>query len=589
MVDPITTEVIAGKFQALLLEMRFVLIRSAYSSLMRESRDCGFGFTTATGEVPFPGASNWLFTYGDAAKKILEKTPLDQLHEDDVFIGNDPHEISAPHTPDVLVMTPVFYEGNIVGFSGSVAHKMDFGGAVPGSIYSGATEVFQEGLRLPVLKFYDRGKVVSQVEEIIRANVRNSDLVLGDLGAQVGATLVGARRFQALAKRYGPDTLAEAFEEMLAAPQKRIAARVSQWPGETAEAEAYFDPPPNHDAPVRIHLRITRHGDHLTFDFSESDPQVRSPVNIPRGTLLRQCVECLIGMTDPDIPENVGVARAFSLVTKEGTVASPVPPAPVGNTTMIQPRYIDAIVSALSILTGRPPIAEKGGHGTTALGWREGLVSGRRYVQYEIHHSCTSASAWSDGISAVNPMSFALRNSGRLNDNPTIQETPVEILEAQYPVRVKKYELIPDSGGAGKFRGGVPPRRMYEALGVADLNVRHSLSFTIPANGVEGGQPGRKGRVVINADTPGQSELEGWSYEISPGDTLTFEAAGGGGVGDPFERDPELVLRDVAEGFVSVEGAKKDYGVVVNLDGGSHTLDLEATKRLRSGRAAPGL
>ena len=583
MVDLITTEVINSKFQSLLIEMRFLLIRSAYSSLMRESRDCGFSFTTAEGEVPFQGANNWLFMYGNAAKKIQEKVPPGELYEDDVFIGNDPHEIGAPHTPDVLVMTPVIYEGELVGFSSSVAHKMDFGGAVPGSIFSGATEVFQEGLRLPMIKFYHRGEIVSQVEDIIRGNVRNSDLVLGDLRAQVGATLVGARRFKALVERYGKDTLLGALQEMLAAPPKRISRHVSEWPGEVAEAEVLLDPPPNHDSPVRVHLRVTRHGGHLTFDFSESDPQVRSAVNIPRTMLLRQCVASVIGMTDPDISENAGAARAISVVTKDGTVASPVSPAPVGSTTMVQPAYEDLILSTLCILKGEGAVARRGGHGTTALGWQEGLVAGRRYVQYEIHHSCTGASQRSDGISGVNPISYMYRNSGRLNDNPTLQETPIEVLEVQFPVRVKRYEFIPDSGGAGKYRGGTAPRRVYEALGAADLNVRHSLSFVIPASGVGGGQPGSKGHVVVNAGTPAEVEVEGWSYDLKAGDTLTFESGGGGGVGEAFQRDPQLVLRDVADGFVSVEGARNDYGVAIGVENGRFTLDRETTRKLRSG------
>ncbi|PKB64864.1 MAG: hypothetical protein BZY82_10135 [SAR202 cluster bacterium Io17-Chloro-G3] len=582
MVDLITTEVINSKFQSLLIEMRYVLIRSAYSSLMRESRDCGFGFTTAEGEVPFQGASNWLFMYGDAARKIKENVALKDLRDNDVFIGNDPHEIGAPHTPDVLVMSPVLFEGELIGFSSSVAHKMDFGGAVAGSIYSGATEVFQEGLRLPVMKFYDEGVVISQVEEVIRGNVRNADLVLGDLRAQVGATLTGARRFKELAIRYGKETLMDALQEMLAAPEKRISSHVSQWPGEIAEAEAFLDPPPNHDGPVRIHLRVTRTGGHLTFDFSESDLQVRSPVNVPRAAILRQCISAVIGLTDPDIQENAGGARAMSLVTKQGTVASPVPPAPVGNTTMVQPAYNDVIISALSALKGEGGVAERGGHGTTAFGWRKGLVEGRKYVQYEIHHSCTGATVRSDGISAVNPISYMYRNSGRLNDNPTIQETPIEVLEAQFPVRVRRYEFIPDSGGAGKFRGGVAPRRTYEALETADLNVRHSLSFVIPSEGVDEGQSGRKGRVVLNIDKPEEKVLDGWSVELSSGDTLTLESGGGGGVGDPISRSPVAVLRDVAEGFVSVQGAMADYRVVINEMNGTFVLDSEATAKARS-------
>ncbi|MBI4200308.1 MAG: hydantoinase B/oxoprolinase family protein [Chloroflexi bacterium] len=586
MADPITAEVIRSKFEALLLEMRFVLFRSAFSALMRESRDCSFGICSADGDMPFQGAPNHLFMYSRAARRLLTKWPAQEVHDGDIFIGNDPHEIGISHSPDVMVLAPVLHEGALVGFCGSIAHKSDFGGAVPGSVYSGATELYQEGLVLPLMKYQDRGRMVSQVEEVIRANVRNPDLVLGDLGAQVGATLLGVGRVRALAARYGAETLLAVARELLEVSEKRLRPQISRWPGRTAEAEVVLDPPPNHDGPVHIRLRVTRDDGHLTFDFTESDPQVRSPVNVPTTALMHVCCTCLVGMTDPTIPHNEGVARAITLKIKAGTVVCPTPPAPVGNTTRVRPRLADVVLNALAALKGERAVAQRGDCGSSAFGWRTGLVAGRRYIQYEIQNGAgTGATSWCDGVSGVNPYDYS-HNGGSL-DTRGLPDTPVEVLEAQYPVRVRKFELVPDSGGPGQFRGGASRRRLYEALAPADLNVRHAMGWVIPPQGMEGGLPGRSGRVVINVGTPAEVNLETWSHELQPGDTLSFESPGGGGFGNPFQREPQAVLRDVVEGFVSPEGAHTDYGVVVQAAGSSFVLDLPATRRLRSARRQP--
>ena len=530
--------------------------------------------------MPFQGASNHLYTYRQATQRLLEKFSVEELQDGDIYIGNDPYEIGTAHSPDTVIITPVLYQGTLVAFCCSIAHKMDFGGAVPGSVHMGATEIFQEGLIVPLMKMYEQGKVVSQVEDIIRTNVRNSDLVLGDLGAQVGATLVGARHVKALAARYGVQTLLDCFKELTDLPRKRISSIVAEWPGFEAEAEALLDPPPNHDTPVRLHLRMTRNGGELTFDFSGTDPQVRSPINTVGNAVSYLCSICLLGVTDPDLIENTGVARSFNLVTKEGTVAHPSSPAPVGSTTRVMGAYIDVIMDALAQLKGEEGIAARGDCGTVAFGWRDGLVAGRRYVQYEIQNGAgTGGTAWRDGVSGVNPHSYVY--SRRTMDTSAVLETPIEILEAQYPVRVRRFELIPDSGGVAKFRGGVGRRRVYEALAPADFNVRRAHGFVIPSPGVNGGLAGRRGRVIHNSQKSSGKELKDWSLDLESGDTVGFEGPGGGGYGDPFERDPEYVLRDVIEGFVSPEGAHQGYGVAI-AQNGTYTLDLEATKRLRS-------
>ena len=581
MVDSITTEVIRNKFEALLSEMRFVLIRSAYSTLMRESRDCSFGICAAGGEMPFQSTTH-LYIYSQAAQRLLAKVPAGELHEGDMFIGNDPHEIGIPHSPDVMVLAPVILEGTLVGFCGSIAHKFDFGGAVAGSAHSGATEIYQEGLILPLMKFYDRGSIVSQVEDVIRVNVRNPDLVLGDLSAQVGATLLGVERFKALAARFGSEVLSEVFEELLAAPATRVSRIVQEWPGHIAEAAALLDPTPNHDTPVRIHLKVTRKGGHLTFDFSETDSQVRSPVNISTTAVLRFCCSCLLGMTDPSIPENEGVARAITFTVKKGSVVSPTTPAPVGNTTVAMARIIDVVLNALAALKGETAVAERGGYGSVALAWRGGLVSGRSYIQYEIQHSAgTGATAWCDGVSAVNPHSYARTNETL--DTRSLPDTPIEVVESQFPVLVSRFEIIPDSGGAGTFRGGVARRRIYHALAPADVNVRHAMGFAIPAQGAAGGRPGRGGKIVVYRGTSSEEEMEGWRFSLEPGDAVAYEGGGGGGFGDPFARDPQRVLRDVVEGFVTIDGARRDYGVAITTPNGRPTLDMEAIQELRRG------
>lgn len=249
---------------------------------------------------------------------------------------------------------------------------------------------------------------------------------------------------------------------------------------------------------------------------------------------------------------------------------------------MVNPRLAELIVSALATLKGQGPVAERGGHGTTAFGWRTGLVTGRTYVQYEIQNGAgVGASSLEDGFSSCNPHSYAIDRQ-TLDTRGTL-DAPIEILESGYPVLVKRFELIPDSGGPGKFRGGAARRKVYEAKASATFNVRHSAGFVLPPQGVAGGKPGRKGRVVINEGKPDEFELESWWHEsVRPGDTVAFEAAGGGGAGDPFHRDPQRVLSDVLDGLVSVEGALGDYGVALANTNGRLSVDGNETKRLRS-------
>ena len=576
MVQMFEVEMIRSKFEALISQMRFVLFRSAYSALMRESRDCSFGVCSPEGDAPFPTARVFTTT----CHHIRSTFSIEDIHDGDMFLGNNPYETGIQHTPDTVVIAPVFYEGHLMAFCGSVAHKSDIGGAVPGSVYSGATELQQEGLVLPVMKYYEEGVLVRQVEEVIRSNVRNPDVVLGDLGAQIGATFLAVAQTKAIITKHGMQTVLDAFQELLAVSERRVSKIVETWPGIEAEAEAWLDPPPNHDKPVRFHVRVTRQGGHLTFDFTGSDPQVRNPVNVTTPFLIGTLCLCVLGLTNPTITDNAGVSRAFSVVVEPGRVLSPTPPAPTGNTTMVNPRIMDVVLKALTTMRGEGPIAERGGHGTTAFGWRRGLVEGRTYIQYEIHNGAgIGASSLGDGFSSGNPHGYALDR--KTLDSRGSLDAPVEILESQYPVRIKRFELLPDSGGAGRLRGGVARSKVYEALAPATLNVRHAMGFMLPPQGASGGEPGRMGRVLINANTPRAVELHDWKYELEVGDTVTFEAAGGGGVGNPFERDPGRVQTDVTEGLISPESARRDYGVALVNTNGSFAVDVNETERLR--------
>lgn len=565
--DAMTTEIVRTKLETLGEEMLYLLYRSAYSILMRETRDCSYRMTTPTGALVTDGAVNYQF----AVENLLN---LHSFEENDIWIANHPYQIGVQHTPDLMVIVPVFHNGTHVAFSCATAHKSDSGGALVGSVSMLSTEIYQEGLLLPLMKLGESTEggynLDDRIIRMISANVRDPDLYIGDMRAQIGVTLVAKQRIQALTESVGVDTLLGVYEEILDHGERKMRRHLSQWENGEITVESFLDSDGiTRDRPVRYELTVRKQGDSIMFDFSGSDEQTDGPVNmLPPYMEGFSIYPSLLAMTDPSALFNSGMRRAVSVITREGSVVNPRLPAPVGATTTVAYRTTDLALEALGHFAPDRAAANGGGAGgSTALLWKTPRgAKGSRAMQYEVLATAQGATNVSDGCSGTGALFY---------NNPT---TPIEILELQFPVRIDRFELITDSGGPGKHRGGLSYRREYRCLAPAMLN-RRADRGKFPGKGVHGGKPGSVAKLLLNPNTDQEQKVAiAGRYEFLAGESFMGEGAGGGGYGDPLERDPQAVVRDVVLGYVSHGSAETDYGVVLDKNG---MLDPIATAERR--------
>lgn len=566
-----TTEIIRTKFQSMVDEMNVLLARSAYSTIMRESRDCSYEFLDARGRLLVPPGD---LIHGYSFQHFLEsvwRVYGNDIQPGDIYISNHPYESFVHHAPDLAVMTPVFYDGELVAYSCSAAHKPDFGGATPGSSYSGATELIQEGFLLPIIRYARRGKIFDEFTRIIATNVRTPDLVLGDMNSQIGITKAGAQRIQGFMDRFGRDEVMSAFEMTLDGTDRLFKEHLKAWDDGQFSGEAWIDDDGSGTgAPVRLAVTITKKDTSLEFDFSDSDPQTRGPANMVISIVQAGVTFAIVALMDPNFPLNDGIWRSVNLKFAPKTVVSPEYPSPVGNCTQSSHRLMDLLVEVLSKFQPSKGVAHSGGSGgTLAVSWAAGIVGPHPYTHYEILGAATAGSNQGDGESGI-----------ATNSSSGLFLAPLEIVENAAPIRLVGFEMVTDSGGPGQFRGGLSYRRTYQVLEPAKLN-RRSDRVRVASSGSAGGSPGKKGEFVLYAGTDREQYFGGsGSYELQAGETFAVAGSGGGGYGDPLMREPAAVLTDVLAGWVSVAAARAEYGV--SIDGNS--VDENETRKLRESK-----
>jgi N-methylhydantoinase B len=495
----------------------------------------------------------------------------DDIAEGDAFVINHPYHGGSPHAPDIAVITPVFIGGTLFAFCGSIAHKSDIGGPVPGSCSGQAREIFNEGLHLPAVR-YQRGFCANaDLERLIGANSRTPELVLGDIRGQLGADRLGEKRLAELVGKFGREKILAAFQRLLAISEAAVHAAVAEWADGRFEAERFVDDDGiDLEQPVRVHVVVEKAGESLHFDFSGSADQTRGPANIRPPLVQAACAYALISLIDPNLYVSSGLTRAFTMTARDGSVLNPRFPAPVNTYNPTIHALVDAIFDAMSRIVPGKVRADGSGSRSIILGGRS-TYTGKGYVQYEIIAGGAGARAGKDGMSGITV------------NQSNAKIAPVEIIESEFPTRVIRFELIADSGGAGEFRGGLGIRREYLNLADARFSIR-SMKHVIPPNGCAGGASGRPGAIWINPDTEEARRLPTRyaDYPLRAGDVFRLDTPGGGGHGDPLARDPEHVLADVREGIVSREAAERDYGVVLALEGRAWMLDQAATQARRA-------
>lgn len=555
-IDAITIQVLRNKIASLVDEMHYHFYRSGYSTIIRESRDFSCVVVDRDGRlIVAPPMFFHAPVYRHLVGRVLEvygPKGDDTLRDGDVFVCNHPYEGGMPHVSDMAFVAPVFAPkeagGGLIAFTGSIAHKADIGGTVPGSTSATATEIFHEGLLLPPVRICDGGTFNADLERVILANSRQPELVRGDMRAQIAVTAGGVTRVQEFATRFGSEALTEAFAAILSGSAEALRERVRALPEGTAEAEGFMDSDGiDIDKPIRLHCKIDVKDGTVTFDFSKSDPQARGPINL-RPSMCEACgFYALIGALGPDLHFNDGMRDVARFVYAPKTVTNASPPSPVSSYQATNLKLVDVILEALAHFVPKRAIANAGSSGALSIAWSKGRP-GQSSMQYEILGSAYGAGPGHDGASAT---ATHLSN---------LHITPIEILESEFPCRVTRFEMVPDSGGAGAFRGGLAFRREYVLLEDATVIRRYDRA-KFPPNGIEGGKPGRASRFVIRLGTPNETVTPASGrFEMKKGERFLLESAGGGGYGDPEKRETARLAGDRREGYVTADAARKDYG-----------------------------
>jgi N-methylhydantoinase B len=488
------------------------------------------------------------------------------VHDGDVFIHNDPY-FGGSHLPDVNVVRPAFHEGRLLGYACLRAHWPDVGSATPGS-YGAVTEIFGEGLRLPPLRLINRGALNVDVEKLILANVRTPDERKGDLGAQLAATLRATQRLQALARRHGGAEVIRYMAQVMDYSERLMRATLMDLPdGEGAfedfcDGDGIADDEAGRDARFRIKLSVTKTGDRLIVDFSGTDAQVKGPMNAPLSVTASGVFCGLKTAVDPNnlIPPNSGCWRSIEIKARKGCVVNAEFPAPVvyANHEMSH-RVADMVMGALANFLPRQVMACS--QGTSAILTLGGVDprSGRPYVSYETIKGGYGARPNKDGINCI-----ASGISNTMN-------TPVEIMETAFPVRIERYEINPDSGGAGRYRGGCGARRVWRLLEGADATGALCMErMTSPPFGLLGGQAGAAAVVTLTTPDGVTRHLPSkGAFGAPAGSVIDMITPGSGGFGPVAERDPGAIGRDLLDGYVSAGSARRDY----------HIADPEALRK----------
>ena len=572
-VDPITLQVIQARLAGIVQEMQNSLFRTGYSTIIRESQDASCAILNTQGEVVAQHVVLPLHmgAFPACAAAILKNFSPLEIEAGDAFIINHPYLGGSPHAPDMGVLTPIFHQGDWVGFAANMAHKSDIGGTVPGSGSGNAREIYQEGLHLPPVKYVARRQPVKEIEAIIAANSRTAAVVIGDLRGQVGAARLGERRMAELMERYGKSTVLKCTELLSDYTENRVRQAIASWPDGASEGESFVD----HDGvdlkrPIRIHVKVIKHGDRLHFDFSGSGDQTQGPANIRPPLVRAACVYCVVALVDRFLPINQGLARVIDATFRPGSVVDPHFPAAVNTYMPTALTVAEAVLTALAPFVPDRRIAGGSGSAALVLGGRD-RQSDRAFVHYEIFSGGTGARSGKDGVSAT---AFHLSNC---------KTAPIEIIESEFPTRVERFEMIQDSGGAGEWRGGLGFARDYRIL---TDDVRFSMrtdKHAISPFGIDRGLAGGKGACIVNPGRGEEKQLASrfGDFRLRNNDMIRVERPGGGGLGNPLTRPVDNVLDDVRQGYVSADRARTDYGVVLNTAGGEPVLDEEKTRLLR--------
>ncbi len=576
--DPIVLEMLMQRFRSVAEEMGYSVQRTGYTTFVNETADLGVALVTPEGEIfGYPdGIGISTFVNLDMSDAFGAFGSYDQ---GDIVITNDPYTSGAmaSHLPDVNVFRPVFHDGSLVCFTFAYVHSTDVGGNVAGSLTPTNYEVFQEGIRIPPTKLYRKDVLNEDVMKLILNNVRVPADNWGDLRAMVTALRVGERRVHELIERYGCASFLSAMEDCLAYSETRVRAQIRRIAPGTYRFHDYLDDDVASEIPVRLEVAVTVRGDAIHLDFSGTDPQLKSAFNLysadkPHPWLVYKLMSVFLTM-DPGIPLNAGMLRSVSVSSPRGSVVNCMFPAAIGLRTTMGVRLQDAVMGALA--QAMPEFVPAAGSGTivpVVFAEPSSTGHGVEVNVLEPLSGGTGGTPHADGLHARDVVDIAnLRNS------------PIEIVEGKSSTRINRYGLQPDSCGPGKFRGGCGTVFEFEVLAPDCVIIARGMErMRFQPWGLLGGGCGANGRIEVKRAGAARFEpvAKAGALHVSIGDAVRLTTAGGGGWGDPLEREPQDVCDDVLDGFVTPAGAERDYGVIIR----NGALDEAATAKLRASR-----
>ena len=535
-VDPVTLEIISNALRSITDETFVALMKSAYSTNIKERRDHSTAIMDAKGRLVVQAAQALpihIASMSGLIACLLDKYGGD-VHEGDLFIANDPHTAGGTHLPDINYAMPVFVEGALFGFVANLAHHADVGGMAPGSMAGGMSEIFQEGLRIPVVRLFRQGELQRDVLDLLLLNVRVPEERRGDHYAQIAACRLGARRLREVVAHYSAGVIRTAFDEIIARTERRLRDAVAGVPDGEYRFEDVLDGDGAGTADVPIRLEVTIAGDRAHFDFAGTSPQVRGNVNVTMNATQAAVCYALKAMLDPEVPNNQGVLAVADIDAAPGTLLNARFPAPVASRAHTCQRIIDVVLGAFAQALPGQVIGAANGANTTAVFSGIDPRSGKGYLYLETLGGGMGARAARDGKDGVQ---VHITNTSNL---------PVEAIEQEYPLRVEEYGLIEDSGGAGRRRGGLGLRRVVRPVGHDCIFNGVGERFRHRPWGVFGGEPGASGRFLLRDAGGTETKLPDkcGEHRLARTEAVVIETPGAGGYGPPAERDPVLVAAD---------------------------------------------
>jgi N-methylhydantoinase B len=544
--DPITFAVVKNALDSIVDEMAYTVMRTARSPIVRDVLDYSTTLCDPEGRIVAQAKTVALHlgAVPDAMVEVLARYG-GRLAPGDVVILNDPYA-GGMHLPDIFMFKPIFREGRLQGFAVVIAHQCDMGGRVPGSNASDSTEIYQEGLRIPPCKLYERGEPNDMLFRLIEANVRLPLLVVGDLQAQLAACNVGEREFLRLIDRYG-ETQAQLYvQELIDYAERLTRQAIAAWPKGSWRFLDHIDDDGFSDAAIPIQVEITVGADHLVVDFAGSSPQVTGAINSTLSFVKSAAylsVRCCLGH---DVPNNEGVFRCIEVRAPKGSILNPLLPAPVAARALTGYRVVDAMFGCLAqIVPDRVPAAGEGGNTVVSIG---GYGPDRApFVVVDMINGAWGGRPTKDGIEGVT------------NPSQNMSNTPVEVLESRAPVMIEEYAFAPDTCGAGRFRGGLGLARRYRLLADEAVLQLRSDRRRFPPFGLFGGGSAAPTSNVLDPDGEARVLPSKVTMQIRRGDVIRHVQSGGGGYGDPAARDANAVHDDLADGKISAAFARRHY------------------------------